>query len=549
MVRGTPSQKWRRLASGFDGGHLPMKESPSLTVSRSLIAMTPSRTRSRLRHAFAMLPLIAAPAFGEVDVDRSIGGNGRSIVLISIDSLRADHCTPYGYKPKYAPEEQTTPFLAQLAQSGALFLNASAPSPWTLPSHVSLMTGMSCAEHGVRNRNVRLSARTEQLSGALRRSGYATAGFYSAPFLHPDWGFGQGFDHYEAATPYLQHESSTRAIWDTRAQSLRALHAASHSDARCSERVVDAALRWLEDRGSSESPFFLFLHLWDPHYDYEPPPEYARRFLPKQDRIEVKRLIQGGPATWSRPELDRIRALYDAEIRYTDDQIARLFGQLEEMGLAEQVVFAVTSDHGEEFFEHGGTGHQKTLFEEVMHVPLIVRASGTIHPGTKISATVPVHHLAATLLDLAGITPEALDSETESHQAWGQRSGASLLGLLDEPQRSRIAPLDLWMPGSLPRFLGLREGSQKIIVDPRQQSVFLFDLERDPAEQAPRTLAPHQLGSLLKPELAERVVTLLRGDSSAATDSAEPMQESAEMNRRLEALGYVGSAAAGSARD
>ncbi len=451
-------------------------------------------------------------------------GNGRPVILVSIDCLRADHCTPYGYRPRFAPDEETTPFLSAIAEAGVLFEDATAPTSWTLPSHVTMLTGMSPFEHGVRNRSVRLRDGTETLAHRFRAAGYDTGGFYSGPFLHPAWGFGPGFDRYEGVLDYLERLDVEAATTQADRSGIAAVHRASHEDRLCAERVVDRALEWLAEDERHRRPFFLFLHVWDPHYDYEPPDEYLRRFDPDYagdvdgtDFLAVDR-------RWEGRDLEHLVARYDAEIRYTDDQLARFFARLEEWGLGgDEVIVAVTADHGEEFYEHGKKGHQRSLYQEVLHVPLVIRAAGSLPVGRRVGGLVRLCDVAPTLLDLADLAP------------FPDRGGASLLPLVagTTPVPPRRALLDLDIPMG-PMMVGWREGSTKLIIDQHRKTTELFDLAADPHERSPATRVARS---------SKRVAHQARRDlaeAEAHPGHAVPMFESAEMTDALREMGYVG---------
>lgn len=448
--------------------------------------------------------------------------NRTSVVLISIDSLRADYCSVYGYRPEFAPQESTTPFLERMAAEGVLFENASASTSWTLPSHMSLLTGMACKEHGVRSRNFMLQPGTENLAGRLRRAGYVTGGFYSGPFLHGSWGFAEGFDHYAPASPYLSRLEASEAIASDERGALGALHKASHDDSLCSERVVDAGLEWLAEDERYERPFFLFLHLWDPHYDYQPPEEYARMFVDEGYEGEVDGTnFMDGRKKWQGADLRQFQALYAAEIRYTDDQIARLFAQLEEWGIADDVVFAVTSDHGEEFYEHGNKGHQKTLFEEVMHIPMLIRAPDRVPAGERLPQTVSLYDLGSTLLELAGV-PD-----------WQGRTGRSFADLWKDGGEDREVVMDLAMQPAN-RWSAWRQGPFKIMQTHRLDWVWQYNLEEDPQESDGRQLQSLAVGPYAK--AAKRAFERL----ADLPGHADPVEITPEMRATLEEVGYVG---------
>lgn len=399
----------------------------------------------------------------------------RPVVLISIDSLRADYTTPYGHVAKFAPEIPSTPFLQELADDGLLFEHASAPSPWTLPSHMTLLTAMNPGEHGVRSRKYSLSPNIDLVSDRFQAAGYHTGGFFSAPFLHPAWGFGRGFDLYIPSADYLGTIAAGTALAAKgKSDEVVAIHHQSHTDNETGAQVVDRALAWLEQDGKHEEPFFLFLHFWDPHYDYFPPKEYAEMFHPGYDGDVVGDELMKGDLEVPIPadDMDHLKALYEAEIRYTDDQIRRLFDRLEELGVENPVV-AIVSDHGDEFDEHGYRGHHWTLYEEVMHVPMVLHAPGLIPAGKRIPASVSIRDVAPTLMDLAGLP------------AWTDRSGLSLRPLWEGQEQDREVSMDLLRPAKRMQMLGYRYGMRKGIQDVPTNTFTTYDLSVDPLELSP----------------------------------------------------------------
>lgn len=417
-------------------------------------------------------------------------GDRRPVILISIDSLRSDHCTPYGHVPLFAPDEQTTPFLARMADEGVLFENASGAAPWTLPSHMSLLTGMHPREHGVRLRTHRAGDGLELLSGRMRSAGYQTAGFFSGPFLHPVWGFGHGFDVYQPGVAYLAEEENSRALAGPWTNDIEQIHDLSHHDKECASQVMGKAISWLEKKDRYRKPFFLFLHLWDPHYDYFPPADYRKRFMPQDDGSIVGDELLKKDIPLTNELRDGLQALYDAEIRYTDDWMATLDAKLLEWGIRDQVILLVTADHGDEFMEHGDRGHQHTLYEEVMHVPMVLRAPGLAPAGRRIQGSVSITDAAATLLDLAGIP------------GWPERSGRSLRPLWTEADRDYTVRMDLVRPVLGIQLLGWREGNDKLIFDTAATQGLVFDLAADPTEQTPGKFGPRDQNPVLKRGLA-----------------------------------------------
>jgi hypothetical protein len=300
-----------------------------------------------------------------------------NVVLISIDSLRADRLGCYG------EAHDTSPTIDRLAREGVRFANATSPTSWTLPSHMSMLTGRYLLSHGVISETDRLNQSVPTLAEALRASGLATGGVVSTLFLHPRYGFARGFDYYD--------DSSISGI--TNFDLLRAEPA---------PEVTRLAINWL--RQQQNRRFFLFLHFWDVHMDYIPPSPYDQMFDPGYRGSIDGSNFRYNPAVnprMAQRDLDHVLALYDGEIRWVDDHIAKVLAALDEMGVGDRTAVIVTADHGDEFFEHGGKGHGRTLYREVVHVPLIMRIPG-VTPGKVVRMPVSLVDIMPTVLDLVG---------------------------------------------------------------------------------------------------------------------------------------------------
>jgi len=469
------------------------------------------------RRCVGTVLLIAALSCGQANA-----GNQRPVILISIDSLRADHCTPYGHTAQFT-QEKTTPFLQKMADEGVVFENCSASAPWTLPSHISILTAMHPMEHGVRARRFRLPADTENIAGKFKSAGYQTAAFYSAPFLHPSWGYYPGFDTYVAAAPYLNSKEATDAMMNAGSPEIKEFHDVADTDKENAPHVVDHALQWLEKDDRKDTPFFLFLHFWDPHYNYQAPDDYNRLFLPDFSDADLKlgaTFTPRLPREYTPEEILRLKALYNAEIRYTDDQIARLFDQLVQWGLENDVIIAIVSDHGDHFGEHGQYYHHRTLYEEVTHVPMVLRAPGLLEPAQRVAGSVANYDVGPTLLDLAELT------------AWTERSGRSALPLLLSGGSHEIQ-MDLLHPGQKLDLRGWREAQNKVLWDTRQQTFSAWDLTKDPEENDPAYLSsPNETAVSSKASAAFRAAETTAGQAAAMT-------EDPEMKRKLAELGYI----------
>ena len=381
-----------------------------------------------------------------------------NILLISIDSLRRDHVSAYGY------HRPTTPRIDALAREGVLFDMAVAPTSWTLPSHVTMLTALPARLHAVRETNQRFSRDVLTLAEVLSDSGYATAGFIAGSFLSSTHGFAQGFDVYDDYT-ILERDRGELGGHLT------------------SPRSVGLVRRWLDQRDDSdrERPFFVFLHMWDVHYEYIPPPPYDTMFDPDYTGdVTGLRFMRDPRINRNMPQrdLDHLLALYDGEIRYTDDHLGNLFDLLAQRGILDETIVVVTADHGDEFFEHGGKGHAETLFDEVLLVPLIMRYPAGIPAGSVVDRQVRLLDVAPTILSLAGIArPEKFGHSGPAVSAARDLTPMIRGEVADEP--------GLVAFGHLRREqVSIRTETSKLIRDTRINRARRYDLANDPAEQS-----------------------------------------------------------------
>jgi arylsulfatase A-like enzyme len=359
-----------------------------------------------------------------------------SVLLISLDSTRHDLLSCYGYESPYAPGVPSSPHLDRLAAEGVVFEQAYATTSWTLPSHMTMLSGQPELVHAVDHDYHRPHAAMPWVPSVFADAGYHTAGFFSGPYLDPHFGFERGFERYEACygpalTAASEEAAAARAnlvaaeaagdpvaIAAARREAGRLagkVDTLSHRD-RSTATVVDAALSAIERAHDEERPFFVFAHFFDPHYDYVPPVEFDRFDPDYQGTLDGHDFMRNpalsepdlsGPGLRKRVVddrgLDHMRALYAGEMAWTDSEVGRLLARLDELGLRERTLVVVTADHGDEFFEHGGLGHRRTLFEEVTRVPLILRLPGTLPAGKRVDALASTLDLAPTMLDLVGL--------------------------------------------------------------------------------------------------------------------------------------------------
>lgn len=308
-----------------------------------------------------------------------------AVVVVVVDTLRADALGAYG------AAEAVTPTMDALAEGGTLFERCLATSSWTWPSTASLLTGKLPPEHGLIGKDgSSISPDVPSVAAAFQSAGWATAAFVANPIMDAELGFGRGFDRWEG----------TDDSWDEAAVPL------------------ERATAWLAERQPGE-PFFLYVHLVEPHSPYRPSAESAVALdLPappsEEDLGAVTRaynlMIKGAPYDQGAIDdfVDWRRRCYAAEVRDADLAIGELLEVLRRRGPLDRTLLAVTSDHGEEFLEHGLMGHGGQLYPESVHVPLILTGPG-ISPGTRVAERVENRLLGPTLLGLAGISrPDGL---------------------------------------------------------------------------------------------------------------------------------------------
>jgi choline-sulfatase len=403
-----------------------------------------------------------------------------SVILISLDTLRADRLGLAGHK------QARTPVLDAFGKSGVWYTQAYSPSAWTLPSHASLLYGLTLPTVPMR-----VSAPGEpppphvdalSVAEILRAAGYVTAGFTGGGYLAPNFGFDRGFDTYYAF-PQSQTDLTTCAP--------------QRFDG---PEVFRRGTEWLRDRG--RAPFFLFLHTYDVH-DRCP---FQLQTKGKQDQA-WDTLDAAGHA--------RLLAYYDDLIAETDTRVGVLLRELDSVGLKDNTLVIITSDHGELFNEHKQRGHgcTNTLFEEMIRVPLLMRYPKRIKPRPAERRPVSLIDVAPTILRLLDLPPAPT------------MTGVSLPGFGGGQDGTRPVLI------ACDHQVAVRQGALKLIASKKQPGpTWLFDVERDPGE----------MQNLFTPEQAEPLLRIAAEhwkSSSVASDSA-PRDLDPETKERLRALGY-----------
>lgn len=433
--------------------------------------------------------------------------------------MRADHLGSYGY------ERPTSPVLDSVARDGVRFETVVSSSSWTLPAHMTLFTAMPPEQHGVTGTFKKLEPETATLASVLQKAGYDTAGFVAAPYLRSIYGYRKGFDVYDESVVEKGHFESHVGV----------------SSPRLIEMVTDYLDGWAE--GGRKKPFFVFLHLWDVHYDYTPPPPYDTMFDPDYDGdVTGENFVRSGQvrADMDPRDLAHVISLYDGEIRFTDEQVGRLLAVLDRLGVSDDTIVVLTSDHGEEFFEHGRKGHGDALYDETILIPWVLRYPARVAGGQVQESPVRLMDIAPTVLGLAGVSR----SETFGTTGVGEHGSRDLSPWLlrasaSEPFPSLLGWSHTGEGKKEQRAARSAAGKHITHANEKRRPPELFDLSADPGEK--RNLAageevPAHLKSLQTESSA------WRERWSGHRDGAITIEIDDDHRRKLFLLGYLDSA-------
>lgn len=424
-----------------------------------------------------------------------------SVVLVSIDTLRADRLVTEDGAARM-------PRLHALAAEGAAFTQAMATAPWTLPSHVSLLTSMLPFDHGVRTMQSVIPPERSLLAENFRNAGYRTAAFTGGVYVGAAFGYRQGFDVFE------EHEEEKEG--------------GSHA-------IFGDAFAWA--RADRDKPFFLFVHTYQPHLPYRRAagPRTGGRVNSSFTVAEAEE-VYAGRLTLTPHERGAVTALYDADVRATDAAVGGFLERLRREGILDFAILVIVSDHGEDLWDRPGSrspGHGHALYQELVRVPLVVRAPGRVAAGVRFQAPVSLIDVAPTLLDLCGLPGDP-----------GHR-GRSLADALRRGREPVTSPQIAECVEYGPERVTVRDGPLKVILaDPgvlhhgvRLPALPLevYDLDVDPGESDP--------GSGRHSDRLGRALAVLqqrkgRGDGKpAAPDRGERLPD--DVLEQLRSLGYV----------
>ena len=463
-------------------GRASRKRKPHKGGTKPAPAPAATSRRPRLVPVLAgVLILFGAAAYallsrtGKAAVDLA-AASSHNVLLITLDTTRADRLGCYGYG------EARTPHLDGLARDGIRFARAYAPAPLTLPAHASILSGLYPVAHGVRNNGHELGTKIRTLAEILKARGFATAAFVSSFSVDSRFGIGRGFDVYddtfEAEQPLKGANAERRA-----------------------EATFARFARWLAGAGAGR--FFAWVHFYDPHLPYDPPPSYRDR-------------SPGRP--------------YDGEIAYMDHYVGAVLGSLEEKRLLDKTLVVVVGDHGEGLGDKVERGHGIFLYEETLLVPFIIRDPAVFRRPRAIESAVRLVDVAPTILETLGHGADAAGMQGRSLIPWIRgRSGIDLDALIET-----FYPRENFGWSEL---VGLISDRWKLVQSPRPE---LFDLRSDPGEQTNLFGASADKAGELAKRLEQEVLRLSVGPGGPGGPAAGRTGD----RDRLRSLGYVNLASA-----
>jgi arylsulfatase A-like enzyme len=441
--------------------------------------------------------------------------NTKNVILISLDTLRPDHLGCYGYP------RDTSPSIDSLSRESALFQNTFATSPWTLPSHVSMLTSLNCINHQVYHIDQTMDPSLLTLADIFRTKDYFTCAITGGGYVSGLYGFSKGFDSYHVRGAILEKNAA--------------------------EIGCHYALEWIERH--KDRNFFLFLHTYQIHTPYDSPAPFNSLFLKEVStltQIDMGHLRFNHENRYRQAAADlrqNIIDVYDGEIRYTDEFLIKpLLESLKKLGLYDNTMIILTSDHGEEFYEHGSWEHTNSVYNETIKIPLIIKFFNSEHEGKEITKYARIIDIMPTILD-------ALDIRLPEQHLDGESLFALLSGE-EQEKRERIFISELApnvMQRHVPKKVAINRDKHKLILNkdfkpedlayffsppPEIEPMQVFDLEADPNELENKV---HE-----NPQLAQALLDLLKTHNKQKGKVIPQEAElTEELREQLKALGYI----------
>lgn len=460
-----------------------------------------------------------------------------NIILISLDTLRADHVSCYGH------ERLTTPNIDRLASEGTRYSHAYSTAVWTPPAHASMLTGLYPSQHGVVHQN-KLAGEIFTIAELLRQNGYQTAGFVNNSQVGELVGLQKGHEDFYEIWRGLEPRQLAKRAWHKIREGLRS----ADNGAAETNRLIK---NWLARRRNSAKPFYLFVHYIDAHNPLRAPRPFANRFFDAalQKKVEARKIwrIADNPLICypenlqlNEAELEALRAIYDEEICYLDHRLGELCRWLKQEGYLDNTLLLLTADHGEHWGEHGLYSHVASVYEPVVHVPLILRYPGVLPPNTEVEKFIQLTDILPIVLSAAGVEYPggtiATGREFLLYHCFEKESPfviAEWEGRIPHFIQSRLqngrATADVeWMREPL---MMIRDRRYKLIAGsgaPR-----LYDLMHDPGES--RDIAQQAAA------VTQRLLAQLRQwqAENSLRQKPEEYEYDVEIKRNLAALGYL----------
>ena len=415
-----------------------------------------------------------------------------NIILISIDALRPDHLGCYGY------DRDTSPNIDALSAKGTIFKNAFSASSWTVPSNMSLFTGLYPSRHGMIFYPFpeSLSKDIKMYTEVLKENGYFNIGFHGGGYMSPLFGFDMGFHKYVSFGTRFEDNQ-------------------------------DSCLNWIERFSKYKIRFSLFLHGFNCHHPYKVPKRFDKFSVPEVSNDYVTKLMVNGGVRKSESDLEAIIDKYDGEIRYADYLIGGLISKLEKLRLLENSVIIITSDHGEQFQEHGITGHVYGLYDELIRIPLIMYIP-RVTTGKVVHEMVSIVDIMPTILDILDIKNINYDKPN------GKTMSSLINGKKENIRECIIAEAGFLNQNQKKFYRAIRTEKYKLVLNKKYLPDSFYDLTSDPLEQKSIRHDSNRIKQLI--DLSEK-----NGISNDIDFSNKEKQEhtiNEELKKQLQMLGY-----------
>ena len=487
-----------------------------------------------------------------------------NIILVVMDTVRADHVSCYSHHRK------TTPNIDRIAKHGVLYENAFTAAPWTPPSHASIFTGKYPSHHRTIGKNVRLNKENTSLTEILSRIGYRSIGITCCPILGLGSGFEKGFHEFIELKPASLLDFKLEKLW-AKDYSRTLIYGPDKGTYQATEIIKN----FLKKKYAKKAPFFLFINYFNAHIPYDPPRPFKKRFCSSFDQsrfyveeflltkilgktterisnhdLDLKKLkwiasggggfsFAAGEISVSKTEWEIIKSWYDGEVAYIDYQIGNLVHFLQEKDIFDNTFLIVTSDHGENFGEHGLAGHPLCLYDSLLHIPLIISCPALIPKGKRISSLVSTVDIFPTLLDVLNIKNFRNEIQGRSLLPFEDRKIHDFICAEYGPLRTGgFAGLNAWKISSTTKTKlakidkgckCIRNLTYKYILWSDKEE--LYNIRDDPFEQVNISHECPEKAKLLKKKLENTVDVSYFGP--------EEFKERQEVLDRLKALGYI----------